>query len=92
VLAINNVTTQRGERSEVIKLTPSALPSAPAKIEIKAETNYAATWLLLEWPEPLDTGAGNPMAAGAVKVPISLYQLEVDEGFGAGWVAITSSG
>jgi len=70
VVAKNNVTTQRGEPSAVIKLTPSALPSASTKIEITAETNYAATWLLLEWPEPADTGAGNPMISGAVKVPI----------------------
>jgi len=73
VVAKNNVTTQRGEASEIISLTPSALPSAPAIIEITAETNYAATWLLLEWPEPLDTGAGDPIDPAATKVPITLY-------------------
>ena len=64
--------------SEPITLTPSALPDGSMSIVVD---EYSGNYLLLSWNEPVDTGA--------VGIPILSYQLEVDEGFGSGFVPIT---
>ena len=45
---------------------------------------YSGNYLMLSWEVPTDTGATG--------ITIRSYQLEVDEGFGSGFMAITDTG
>lgn len=83
VTALNAIPPNTGIPSEPISLTPSALPSAPTFIKVDV---YGAHSLLLSWNVPANTGAND-----SVIVPITDYSLEVDEGFGSGFVRITET-
>lgn len=56
VVAKNSVATEYGAYSEVIQLTPAALPGASGDIRV---AEYGENYLLLEWDVPTDTGAGD---------------------------------
>jgi hypothetical protein len=73
-----------GYPSDVVQYTPSALPSASQLIDVNEDTGYGPSHLLLEWTVPLDTGADD-----STTVPITHYELQVDEGFGNGFVPLT---
>lgn len=80
VVAVNAVADGVGAPSEPIELTPAALPGPSASIFV---AEYGENYLLLEWDVPADTGAGDQ------SLQIVSYELQVDEGFGSGFVAIT---
>ena len=69
-----------GNPSLPITLTPASLPSAPGPVLV---TQYGGNFLVLSWTAPTDTGAND-----ATTVTLTGYQLEVDEGFGLGFVAL----
>jgi len=70
-----------GTESSSISLIPATLPVAPASITV---TSYGTNHLDLQWPTPVDTGIGD-----MVSIPIDNYLLEVDEGFGNGFEALS---
>jgi hypothetical protein len=72
-----------GVPSHIVKFTPAALPEAPTSISV---VEYFATALKLQWTVPLDTGAGDQT------LKIETYELQVDEGFGNGFVPLTQDG
>ena len=78
VQAINSVNT--GIASAAITLTPSILPIAPASISVSL---YEQNALTLTWPIPTDTGIGD------TSVAITQYRLEVDQGYGDGFVILS---
>ena len=77
------MSVEYGAYSEVIELTPAALPGPSSSITV---VEYGLNSLLLEWLVPDDTGAGDQ------SLPILSYELQVDEGFGSGFVPITNTG
>lgn len=44
---------------------------------------YGPSYLLLQWTVPLDTGIYDST------LPITSYELQVDEGFGSGFIPLT---
>lgn len=78
VTGLNAIAQNVGIPSETITLTPSSLPGPSTYIQVDT---YSASALLLSWDVPANTGAND-----MVTVPILDYQLEVDEGFGSGFV------
>jgi len=73
ILAVNALGS--GYWSDIIVLTPSALPSGPVNIYVVF--NIEGT-LTLSWDVPMDTGGGDAIAVDPLTL---LYMLEVDEGF-----------
>jgi hypothetical protein len=64
--------------SDTIRLISSALPNAIASISV---TSYGYNYIALEWPAPSAPGYGT-----------ITYKLEVDEGFGSGFVTLIEQG
>jgi hypothetical protein len=79
-MAVNAI--GEGFPSETISLTPAALPSTSQLIEV---TEYGSNYLWLMWATPLDTGIGDQ------SLSVTSYELQVDEGFGSGFVPLTDS-
>lgn len=69
-----------GTASSSISLIPSTLPSAPVTISV---TTYSSDYLVLSWTSPTNTGIGD------TSIAITNYMLEVDEGFGSGFVTLS---
>ena len=69
-----------GTPSSSITLVPTGLPNAPTPITV---TSYGKDFLALQWVLPTDTGIGD------TSVPIIKYKLEVDDGFGNGFVTLS---
>lgn len=80
VVAKNAIGSQYGAVSETIELTAAALPGTSTYIQV---VEYGENSLLLEWDVPADTGAGDQ------SLQVLSYDLQVDEGFGSGFVSIT---
>jgi len=78
VLAVN--AHGNGVGSDQGDFIPSTLPIAPASISVTA---YGSNYLDLSWPAPTNTGIGD------TSIAIKNYLLEVDEGFGNGFVSLT---
>lgn len=78
MLAVNSYGD--GVGSDQGDFIPSTLPNAPASISVTA---YGANHLDLSWPAPTDTGIGD------TSIAITNYKLEVDEGFGNGFVTLS---
>jgi len=72
----------RGQPSDSVFLTSAALPSASLNISV---SEFGESYLVLEWTVPLNTGIGDQ------SLPIISYELQVDEGFGVGFVPITKN-
>ena len=70
-----------GVPSTSISLTPAVVPSAPVSIVLASS---GPDFLTFSWSVPLDTGIGDQ------SVSISSYLLTVDEGFGSGFVALST--
>ena len=74
-------TNDSGESvSDTLSLTPATLPGAPASITI---TPDAQSQLLIEYTKPADTGIGDQTIA------IDAYLIEVDLGYGDGFMTLT---
>ena len=55
-----------------------------------AVVEYSGNYLHLSWNVPDNTGvATDQLPPGETGIPILSYQLEVNEGFGSGFVPIT---
>jgi hypothetical protein len=80
IIAVNAIGS--GEPSAIVNYTSAALPSAVLLIEV---VEYGPTSLWLRWTVPLDTGIGDRT------LPIISYELQVDEGFGSGFITLTES-
>jgi len=78
ITAVNAIGS--GEPSAIVAYTSAALPSAVLLIEV---VEYGPTSLWLRWTVPLDTGVGDRT------LPITSYELQVDEGFGSGFIRVT---
>jgi titin len=81
VTALNGIAPNVGIPSATIRLTPSSLPNASTYIQVDT---YSANSLMLSWDVPSNTGANNDST-----ITIVDYSLEVDEGFGSGFVRVT---
>ena len=77
IQAVNSVGD--GVGSDPVTLTPATLPTAPSPITVSL---YEQNALTLTWPVPTDTGIGD------TSVAITSYLLEVDEGYGKGFVKL----
>jgi hypothetical protein len=80
VAAINSL--NEGEASDEVTLTPAVRPTAPTLLS----GSSTASSILLTWSEPANTGIGD------TSISISAYLLEIDEGFGAGYIPIQLTG
>jgi hypothetical protein len=69
-----------GTESAEVTLTPSIQPIPPVTISVVA---YESSYLDLSWTESPDSGIGD-----STSIPIENYLLEVDEGFGGGFVKL----
>jgi hypothetical protein len=81
VTALNAISPNVGVPSEKVSLTPSSLPGASTFIKVDV---YGPHSLLLSWDVPSNTGANDSST-----LAITDYALEVNEGFGSGFVRIT---
>ncbi len=81
--ALNAIPPNVGVPSEKVTLTPTSLPGTSTFIKVDV---YGPHSLMLSWDVPANTGAND-----STTLPVTDYSLEVNEGFGSGFVSITDT-